>query len=86
MNIFSMSVVHFLDNALPEKLQIGSLCFDSTTHTSVKLHALANATKSSNLWKELVQSTYTLQHSHSRVTGEEKVNTWTQRGATAILQ
>jgi hypothetical protein len=43
------------------------------------------------------QFTYTLQHSHSCVTGEEKdntwtqtgeekVNTWTQRGATAILQ
>jgi hypothetical protein len=46
----------------------------------VKLHALANATKSPNWWKGLVQSTYTLQHPHSRVTGEEKVNTWTQRG------
>jgi hypothetical protein len=41
------------------------------------------------------QFTYTHQHPHSRVTGEEKVNTWTQteeekintwtqRGATAI--
>jgi hypothetical protein len=66
------------------------------THLFVKLHALANATKSPNWWKGLVQSTYTLQHPHSRVTGEEKVNTWTQigeekvnmwtqRGATAIF-
>jgi hypothetical protein len=46
--------------------------------TCVKLHALANTTKSPNWWKGLVQSTYTLQHPHSRVTGEEKVNTWTQ--------
>jgi hypothetical protein len=37
-----------------------------------------NATKSPNWWKGLVQSTYTLQHPNSRVTGEEKVNTWTQ--------
>jgi hypothetical protein len=29
----------------------------------VKLHALANATKSPNWWKGLVESTYTLQHS-----------------------
>jgi hypothetical protein len=35
---------------------------------TVKLHALANATKSPNWWKWLVQSTYTLQHPHSRVT------------------
>jgi hypothetical protein len=26
------------------------------------------------------QFTYTLQHPHSHVTGEEEVNTWTQRG------
>jgi hypothetical protein len=37
---------------------------------SVKLHALANATKSLNLWKGLVQSTYILQHPHSRVTNQ----------------
>jgi hypothetical protein len=30
------------------------------------------------------QSTYTLQHPHSRVTGEEKVNTWTQTGEEKI--
>jgi hypothetical protein len=39
---------------------------------SVKLHALANATKSPNWWKRLVQSTYILQHPHSRVTGERE--------------
>jgi hypothetical protein len=30
------------------------------------------------------QFTYTLQHPHSRVTGEEKVNTWTQTGEEKI--
>jgi hypothetical protein len=51
----------------------------------------------SELMERARQFTYTLQHPHSRVTGEEKVNTWTQtgeekvntwtqRGATAILQ
>jgi WD40 repeat protein len=51
----------------------------------------------SELMERARQFTYTLQHPHSRVmgeekvntwtqTGEEKINTWTQRGATAILQ
>jgi hypothetical protein len=30
------------------------------------------------------QFTYTLQHLHSRVTEEEKVNTWTQTGEEKI--
>jgi hypothetical protein len=30
------------------------------------------------------QFTYTLQYTHSRVTGEEKVNTWTQTGEEKI--
>jgi hypothetical protein len=50
----------------------------------VKVHALATWTKSPNWWKGLVQSTYTLQHPLSRVTGEEKVNTWTQTGEEKI--
>jgi hypothetical protein len=32
------------------------------------------------------QFTYTLQHPHSRVTGEEKVNTWTQTGEEKITR
>jgi hypothetical protein len=39
----------------------------------------------SELMERARQFTYTLQHPHSRVTGEEKVNTWIQTGATAIF-
>jgi hypothetical protein len=34
--------------------------------------------------KKARQFTYTLQHLHSRVTGEEKVNTWIQTGEEKV--
>jgi hypothetical protein len=38
----------------------------------------------SELMERARQFTYTHQHPHSRVTGEEKVNTWTQIGEEKI--
>ena len=37
-----------------------------------------------DLMERASQSTYTHQHPHSRVMGEEKVNTWTQTGEEKI--
>jgi hypothetical protein len=38
----------------------------------------------SELMERATQFTYTLQHPHSRVTGEEKVNAWTQTGEKKV--
>jgi hypothetical protein len=53
--------------ALPPSICVG-LCQASCT---------SQRNQTSELMERARQFTYTLQHPHSRVTGEEKVNTWT---------
>jgi hypothetical protein len=52
------------------------------------LRCQASCTSQRNQKSELMerarQITYTLQHPHSRVTGEEKANTWTQTGEEKV--
>jgi hypothetical protein len=46
--------------------------YDVISVTYVKLHVLANTTKSLNWWKGLIQSTYTLQYLHSSCDRKDK--------------
>jgi hypothetical protein len=61
---------------------------DLNTRPWALIPCQASCTSQRNQKSELMerarQFTYTLQHPHSRVTGEEKVNTWTQTGEEKI--
>jgi hypothetical protein len=74
----------FLDNQMTRAVHLEAE-FRALVQGDLSITAYCRNQKS-ELMERARQFTYTLQHPHSRVTREKKVNTWTQTVVTAILQ